>query len=97
MSSKVTIKKNLIILHKDQWFYIYKKIMNEFGKGMAVRTRLRRELGFSYRYHQELVNLAPPPECWTYYEQQVHLAFYSEQAQTWFILRYINKDTAVDQ
>ena len=93
MSSKVTIKRNLIIFHKaGDWHDIYSQILRDYGMGMAVRTRLRRELGFTYRYHQGLVpneyqSLGGPN---MHYERQVHLDFYSEQAQSWFQLKYLN-------
>ena len=55
MSAKITVKKNLIIFHRPgEWIAIYTKIMQEFGRGMAVRTRLQRELGFTYRHHRGL-------------------------------------------
>ena len=92
MSSKVTIKKNLIVFHRPgDWSDIYSKILADFGMGMAVRTRLRRELGFTYRLHQEWIEFdrsGDRPR--RYCEEQVHLDFYSEQAQSWFQLKYLN-------
>lgn len=90
---KVTIKKNLIVFHNPgEWSDIYAKILEQYGMGFAVRTRMRRELGFTYRHHQGLV----PNEHKTrngasmHYEDQVHLDFYSDQAQSWFQLKYLN-------
>ena len=91
--SKVTIKKNLIVFHNPgEWSDIYASILRDFGMGMAVRTRMRRELGFVYRYHQGLVPYEHPTKGGTnmHYEDQVHLDFYSEQAQSWFQLKYLN-------
>lgn len=93
MSDNVVIKKNLIIFRQPgDWIAIYTRIMQDFGRGMAVRTRLRRELGFTYRHHRGLVpNGNPRPGGPTmYYEDQVHLDFYSESAQSWFQLKYLN-------
>ena len=93
MSSKVTIKQNLIIFHKPgEWSDIYAKILQDYGMGMAVRTRLRRELGFTYRHHRGLVpNDTPGPNgSMFHYEDQVHLDFYNESTQSWFMLRYLN-------
>ena len=93
---KITVKKNLIIFHNPgDWSDIYTRILQDFGMGMAVRTRLRRELGFVYRYHQGLVPLDHPRKdgytmC---YQDQVHLDFYSEAAQSWFQLKYLNLST----
>ena len=92
MSSKVTIKRNLIVFHKaGDWHDIYSQILRDYGMGMAVRTRLRRELGFTYRHHQEWIEFdrsgdRPRKYC----EDQVHLDFYDEQAQSWFQLKYLN-------
>jgi hypothetical protein len=93
MSSHVTIKKNLIIFHRPgDWIKIYTKILQDFGQGMAVRTRLRRELGFSYRHHRGLVptdhQYQDGPKM-MHYEDQIHVDFYNEAAQSWFQLRYL--------
>jgi len=93
MSAKVTVKKNLIIFHNPgDWSDIYAKILSEFGQGMAIRPRLQRELGFTYRYHRGLeLNEHPVPGGFIYhYQDQVHVDFFTEQAQSWFILRYLN-------
>ena len=92
MSSKVTIKQNLIIFHKPgDWHDIYSKILTDFGMGMAVRTRLRRELGFTYRTYQHWVTFDYTGDRERKYcEEQVHLDFYDEQAQSWFQLKYLN-------
>ena len=94
MSSRITVKRNLIIFHNPgEWSDIYASILRDFGMGMAIRTRLRRELGFVYRHHQGLEpNLNPRKDGPTmYYEDQVHLDFYSEAAQSWFQLKYLNR------
>lgn len=93
MSSKIIIKKNLIIFRKaGEWTDIYKAILQDYGMGMAVRTRLRRELGFTYRNHQEWIEFDRSGDrVRRYCEEQVHLDFYSEAAQSWFILRYLKQ------
>ncbi len=93
MSSRVTIKKNLIIFHNPgEWSDIYAKILRDFGMGMAVRPRLKRELGFTYRHHRGLVPVEHPRKDGPsmHYEDQVCLDFFSEQAQSWFQLKYLN-------
>jgi hypothetical protein len=93
MSSRITIKKNLIIFHHPgDWIEIYQKILHEYGIGMAVRTKLRRELGFTYRHHRGLVRndifvLGEPD---MHYEDQIHVDFYNQSAQSWFQLKYLN-------
>jgi hypothetical protein len=96
MSSRITVKKNLIIFHHPgDWSAIYAKILKDFGMGMAVRTRLRRELGFTYRNHQEWIQIKKMDGGHKYCEQQVHVDFYTESAQSWFQLRYLNCSTEV--
>jgi hypothetical protein len=93
MSSHITIKKNLIIFHKPgEWSDVYAKILQQYGMGMAIRPRLKRELGFTYRHHRGLVPNENPRKDGPSmrYEDQVHLDFYSEQAQSWFQLKYLN-------
>lgn len=90
---KVTVKKNLIIFHNPgDWSDIYALILRDFGMGMAVRPRLKRELGFTYRHHQGLVpNEHPRKDGPTMrYEQQICLDFFDEKAQSWFQLKYLN-------
>ena len=97
---KITVRRELIIFHDPgEWSDIYARILREFGMGMAVRPRLKRELGFTYRYHKGLVPVEyPRPDGPTMrYQDQVHLDFFTESAQSWFILRYCNKSTTVDQ
>ena len=90
---KITIKKNLIVFHHPgDWIDIYSKILQDFGMGMAIRPRMRRELGFVYRHHRGLVpseySRKDGPNM--RYEDQVHLDFYSDAAQSWFQLKYLN-------
>lgn len=92
MSSNIIIKKNLIIFRKPgEWHEIYTKILTDFGMGMAVRTRLRRELGFTYRAYQHWVtfDMSSGRER-RYCEEQIHVDFFDEQAQSWFQLKYLN-------
>jgi hypothetical protein len=96
---KVTVKKNLIIFHRPgEWSDIYAQILKQYGMGMAIRPRLKRELGFVYRYHRGLVpNPNPRKDGPTmYYEDQVHLDFYNESTQSWFIMRYLHNSVDTD-
>jgi len=98
MKSKVIVKKNLIIFRNPgEWSDIYARILREFGMGMAVRTRLRRELGFTYRTFQEWIVFDRSGDRERKYcEDQIHLDFYNESAQSWFILRYLNNPADAD-
>ena len=86
MSSQITIKRNLIIFHSpNEWDKIYQEIFVAYGIRMSLSYVLKRELGFTVRRHKGLVR----PN--NYYEDQVHLDFYSEAAQSWFQLKYLNR------
>ena len=98
--SKVTVKKNLIIFHNPgEWSDIYAMILRDFGIKMALRTQLRKEMGFTYRYHRGLVPNEHPRENGPNmrYEEQVHLDFFSEAAQSWFQLKYLNRPTGNEE
>jgi hypothetical protein len=96
---KTTIKKNLIIFHKPhEWGEINQLIVKDFGIKMCISFVLRRELGFTVRAHQGLMPIDPAilgaPESsfyrqTHYYENQIHLDFFSDSAQSWFQLRYL--------
>ena len=100
MSLKVTTKKNLIIFHDpEEWLIVLVRLEKDFGHAIRMRHIMRRELGFTARDHRGLVpNRKADPTLllttWEYhqgyhYEQQVHLDFYNEASQSWFILKYL--------
>ena len=100
MSYRVTTKKNLIIFHDpEEWLIVLVRLEKDFGHAIRMRHIMRRELGFTARDHRGLVpNLkvgdildgyesrAPTGH---HYEEQVHLDFYTESSQSWFILKYL--------
>lgn len=89
MPPRVTVKPGLIIFHDaGDWSAIYSQILKDYGMGMAVRTKLRRELGFSYRRHDSWIKV-PAESSLLRREDQVHLDFYTKAAQTWFTLKYL--------
>jgi hypothetical protein len=93
MSDKITVKKNLIIFHcPNEWQEIYHQILQDFGSKMSISFVLKRELGFTIRNHKGLVsaNSKVDPTL-KYYEDQIHLDFYNETAQSWFQLKYLNR------
>jgi len=101
---KITIKPGLIIFHVvDEWSVLLKQLLLEYGNKIAISTACRRELGFTVRRHKGLV--PHTQENWEvmksqgwdhryHYQDQVHLDFYSEAAQTWFVLKYLNKQVS---
>ena len=97
---KVTIKKNLIIFHKvDEWSVLFRQILKEYGAPIAISFVCKRELGFTVRRHKGLETHTDVE--WEvmksegfhnryHYEDQVHLDFYNEAQQTFFVLKYLN-------
>ena len=89
MSAKIVVKKNLIIFRdpaKD-WTPIRKRLIAEYGQSIVLTWAMRERLGFSSRYHTEWIPTSLDNK---YPEEQIHLDFYNEAAQTWFQLRYLN-------
>ena len=98
---KITIKRNLIIFHKPyEWYNLAEHLRKEYGQSiMLISSRCKRELGFTVRHHK---GLEPhdaveweqmKEEGWKHryhYEDQVHLDFYNEAQQTFFVLKYLN-------
>ena len=98
---KTTIKRNLIIFHSVREFEeLHHRLLEEHGRAtMLVSWRMRRELGFTIRHHKGLVPHdaieweSMKEEGWQHryhYESQVCLDFWSESAQSFFILKYLN-------
>ena len=98
---KITVKRNLIIFHSVREFEeLHQRLMAEHGRAtMLVSWKMKRELGFTIRHHKGLVE--HEKEIWEimkgegwhqrhHYEMQVHLDFYNETQQTFFVLKYLN-------
>jgi hypothetical protein len=98
---KITVKKNLIIFHSVREFEeLHHRLFEEHGRAtMLVSWRMKRELGFTIRHHKGIVPhdesewQIMKSEGWNHryhYEDQVHLDFYNEAQQSWFVLKYLN-------
>ena len=98
---KITVRDNLIIFHRpSDWQVLARQLREDYGPSIIlIRDRCRRELGFTPRYHKGLIktelenwNLTKGEgihNCY-YYQDQVHLDFYSPAQQTFFVLKYLN-------
>jgi hypothetical protein len=100
---KITSKTNLIVFHKPyEWYNLAERLRKEYGQSiMLISARCKRELGFTVRHHKGLVPHDSveweqmKEEGWKHryhYEDQIHLDFYNEAQQTWFVLKYINDE-----
>ena len=98
---KITAKKNLIIFHKPyEWYNLAEQLRKEYGQSiMLISSRCKRELGFTVRHHKGLephekeIWEVMKDEGWRHryhYEDQVHLDFYNEAQQSFFMLKYLN-------
>ncbi len=97
---KVTVKKNLIIFHRvNEWNELFHKILQDHGSKVAISFVCKRELGFTIRRHKGLEPHSEDTwevmksEGWHHryhYQDQIHLDFYNESQQTWFVLKYLN-------
>jgi hypothetical protein len=103
---KITVKKNLIIFHSPgEWETVQHRLVRDYGIKIRLSWVCKRELGFTVRRHKGLEEHSKEvwevmkTEGWNhryYYQEQVHLDWYSEAQQTWFVLKYLNNST-VDQ
>jgi hypothetical protein len=103
---KVTIRPSLIIFHNPKdWEPIQYQLGLDHGSKIMLSWVCKRELGFTVRRHKGLEQ--HEKEIWEimksegwqhryHYQEQIHLDFYNEAAQTWFVLKYLN-NTPVDQ
>jgi hypothetical protein len=102
MSYRVTTKKNLIIFHNpEDWDQVLDRLAEDFGTAIRMRHIMKRELGFTARDHRGLAPNHPKQGSaldgyhWGtaptgyHYDYQVHLDFYTESSQSWFILKYL--------
>lgn len=73
------------LTHKE-WYRIRDQIRAEFGDSMILlRSRLRDELGFTPRDHRQWVTKMDGG----HWETVIHIDFYTEQARTWFLLKFV--------
>jgi hypothetical protein len=93
---KIEIKRNLIIFHEpDEWEDISAKIIKEHGHSMLLSWKMRRELGVTVRRHKGLVPWDYTDDAHDelkgrfYYKEQVHLDFWDEASQSFFVLKYL--------
>lgn len=96
MTSNIIVKKNLVIFRiPEEWQDILDQLYLEYGLKIGISWVMRRELGFTARNHRALIpnDHTKPGRPDMHYEQQVHLDFFNESTQSWFVLRYLNLNT----
>ena len=95
MTQGIVIKRNLIIFdNEDLWEPIKQKILAEYGPTHVISWVMKRELGFTVRYHQNWItidknydgeDITPRRAS----QNQVHLDFFNNATQSWFQLKYL--------
>ena len=74
-----------LVLNPRTWNRVYQQLAAEYPPSyLIVREKMRRELGFTVRRHAH----------WTgdYYQDQIHLDFYTPGADTFFVLKYLHNN-----
>jgi hypothetical protein len=70
-----------------EWRKIREQLCTEFGQSMIMlRSRMRDELGFLPREHCDWV---PKMDGGHWGDTVIHIDFYTEQARTWFLLKFV--------
>ena len=93
---KVSIKHNLIIFERpSEWEEISSRLVKEYGPSILISWKCKRELGFTVRHHQGLQSWDSPDirdvlKGRYFYAPEVHLDFYSQSSQSFFVLKYLN-------
>lgn len=72
-------------LSLSEWLVVREKIRATHGDSMVLLSfKMRRELGFSVRRHTQWV----PKMSGGYHDDIICIDFYTENAKTWFLLKY---------
>ena len=88
--------KHITLRHRE-WIAIYDKIKQEYASQPSVfliRDKMREVLGFTVREHHRNSPLDQEEMLADFndYWSEIHIDFYSEEAKTYFMLRYYGQD-----
>ncbi len=87
---------NPIVLTEPQWNKLEKHLRKTLPfSAMAIRTKMRRVLGFTPREHEYWVDHKGSTKIWKERCTEIHLDFFDEYKKTMFCLKYsefISKD-----
>ena len=88
------VKKDLIIMRPSDWEYVKNKLLKDYGPSILISWKCKRELGFTIRNHKALQEIEGDDDEFKgryYYKPEIHLDFYSEAQQVYFLLKYGNE------
>jgi hypothetical protein len=78
-----------IVLEEDQWYKLRHHLYQTQPRSvMLTRWKMREVLGFTDRLHTEWINKPNRLGGMGYEERQIHLDFFDEAKQTFFLLKY---------
>jgi hypothetical protein len=81
-----------IVLSPSSWKAIRDELHKDYPRSVfALRSKMRTVLGFNVREHRDWIAQPKTPGDdlnFGYYEDQVHLDFYSENKRTMFLMKY---------
>lgn len=91
--------KALVLRHRE-WDRIFEQVKQEYADSPAtylIRSRMVKDLGWTWREHIDWKAYSEgsgydPTIDYRDHSSRIHIDFYSEEAQTFFMLRYLNRD-----
>ena len=87
----------MVKLNSKEWADIYNQLAQDWPIScLLIRDKMKRELGFTVRRHEEWVLRSVDPNDvgfgTKYRTECVCLDFFDTAKETWFRLRYLNRD-----
>ena len=87
-----------VVLRHREWDRIFAQVKQEYADTPSVyliQSRMQKDLGWSWREHHDWRQYIDDREYDMDYRDshsRIHIDFYSEEARTFFMLRYLNRD-----
>ena len=82
----------MLILTPDEWDKILNRLKKDYADRPSVyliRDSMKRELGFTTRYHSDYAINNYGKRVWA---EMVHLDFFDPMMESFFVLKYMNHD-----
>jgi hypothetical protein len=94
----LTIKKTngMITMPHQVWQNIMLVLTQEYldePSVLLIRSKMRRVLGFTQRYHKEWVETGRREngQAYGFYQEYTVLDFYNESARSWFLIKFADQ------
>jgi len=86
-----------VVLKHREWDRIFAQVKQDYADSPAtylIRTRMIKDLGWSWREHVDYnqFDLGVGYDDYRDHSSRIHIDFYSEEARTFFMLRYMNRE-----